>query len=261
MRVISKKDLSVQGKLVCIYGESGVGKTVSTLQSSPKPILWIVTEPRDLVEPIEAAGVKESNIDIAIYDKWNELIEYLSKTESVKNYKTIFLDSLTYLMNISLAEEIGAESFEARTKKERIDKPIASQTKLTMENRGVINNCVFRTLKALGQLSQSGKLVVVSCLLSENPKWNRELAAAPALSGREVPVSFAAFFDLIGLVQARADENGRIIYPPLVTFESDGSFIAKFTGSGKKRRGPLNFEKILGINNKKPLKEDFRDEN
>jgi hypothetical protein len=249
MRVISKKDLSSCGKLVCEYGESGVGKTVSTLQSSPKPILWVVTEPRDLLEPIEAAGIKDSDVDIAIYDKWNELIEFLLKAESIEKYKTVFLDSLTFLMNISLSEEIGDESFEARTKRERIDKPIASQTKLTMENRGVINNCVFRTLKALGQLSQSGKLVVVSCLLSENPKWNRELAAAPALSGREVPVSFAAFFDLIGLVQARVDENGQIIYPPLVTFESDGSFVAKFTGTGKKRRGPLDFMKILSINN------------
>ena len=79
MRVINKKDLSSHGKLVCVYGESGVGKTVSTLQSSPKPILWVVTEPRDLAEPIEAAGIKDSDIDIAIYDKWNELIEFLSK--------------------------------------------------------------------------------------------------------------------------------------------------------------------------------------
>jgi len=248
MRVIVKKDLSSHGKLICLYGESGTGKSVSTLQSSPKPILWVVTEPRDLLEPIEAAGIKDSDVDIAIYDKWNELVEYLSKAENMRKYNTVFLDSLTYLMNISLAEEIGDESFEARTKRERIDKPIASQTKLTMENRGVINNCVFRTLKALGQLSQLGKLVVVSCLLSENPKWNRELAAAPALSGKEVPISFAAFFDLIGLVQARADENGKIIYPPLVTFESDGSFVAKYSGIGKKRRGPLNFEKILGLN-------------
>ena len=34
-------------------------------------------------------------------------------------------------------------------------------------------------------------------------------------------------------------------YPPIVSFESDGSYMAKFTGSGDKRIGPLNWDKIL----------------
>ena len=78
-------------------------------------------------------------------------------------------------------------------------------------------------------------LVIVTALLAENPKWNRELAAAPALKGKEFPTNFPGFFDLIGLVQTRVNGEGDIVYPPAVHFKSeDDSFLAKFnktTGS------------------------------
>ena len=39
------------------------------------------------------------------------------------------------------------------------------------------------------------------------------------------------YFDLIGRVETRRDENGNVIYPPYVHFRSDDeSFIAKWTG-------------------------------
>ncbi|MBU0977382.1 MAG: hypothetical protein KKD18_03125, partial [Nanoarchaeota archaeon] len=62
------------------------------------------------------------------------------------------------------------------------------------------------------------------------------------------------FFDLIGKVETRKDENGNIVYPPLVKFESpDGDFMAKFTGvkkPGTLAWGPLNLTKILKFNGK-----------
>ena len=94
----------------------------------------------------------------------------------------------------------------------------------------------------------TGKVVIVTALLSESPKWDRELAAGPALKGREFPINMPGFFDMIGLVEPRTDDEGNIIYPPRVRFQSpDGSFVAKFTGSGKQTQGPLNITKILNI--------------
>ena len=91
-----------------------------------------------------------------------------------------------------------------------------------------------------------GKCVIVTALLSENPRYNRELSAAPALRGREFPANVPGFFDLIGLVQIRTDGEGEIVYPPLVRFQSpDGSFLAKFTGTGNRTEGPLNIQKII----------------
>ena len=106
---------------------------------------------------------------------------------------------------------------------------------------------MLRLTAMLGKLSQAGHAVIVTCLLQENPKWNRTLAAAPALKGREFPQNMPGFFDLIGLVESRQDEDGNVLFPPMVRFQcSDDSFLAKYTGIGKRTSGPLNITKILG---------------
>jgi hypothetical protein len=75
------------------------------------------------------------------------------------------------------------------------------------------------------------------------------LAAAPALKGREYPVNMPGFFDLIGLVEPRVDDEGNVLYPPRVRFQSpDDSFVAKWTGVGSRTQGPLDISKILNIN-------------
>jgi hypothetical protein len=122
---------------------------------------------------------------------------------------------------------------------------------MSLEGYGGLSSHMFRLTAALGRLSQAGKIVIVTALLTENPKWNRELAAAPALKGKEFPANMPGFFDLIGLVEHRKDDNGKLVYPPRVRFQSpDDSFVAKFTGVGNKTQGPLNINKILMLNQK-----------
>lgn len=84
--------------------------------------------------------------------------------------------------------------------------------KLSQEGFGSLSIWMFRLTAALGRLSQQGKVVIVTALLQEAPKWNRELAAASALKGREFPVNMSGFFDLIGLVEPRVDDDGNVIY-------------------------------------------------
>jgi hypothetical protein len=247
MKVISKKDLPQQGKLILIYGDTGVGKTTSILQSAMEPLLYIATEPRNPRPSIDAAG-RDIDMDIARYRTWFDLMDYLQDSNNTERYATVAIDSLTYLMNVSLSGEIENEAFEAKTAEEKRRKPIVSQTKLSPEGYGGLSSQMFRLMKTIGKLSETGKIVILTALLQENPKWDHELAAAPALKGREFPTSMPGFFDLIGLVEPRVDGNGKLVYSPMVSFESsDGAFLAKFTGVGDKRTGPLDFIKMLKI--------------
>lgn len=245
MKIIGKGALSQEGIYILIYGGTGVGKTTSTVQSAPEPVLLITTEPRNPMPSIEASG-RDVDIDVARYVTWFELMGFLQDPSNTERYATVVIDSLTYLMNVSLSSEIEDESFDAKSLEEKRRKPIVSQAKMSMEGYGALSAQMFRLMKVLGRLSEEGRVVIVTALLAEHPKWDRELAAAPALKGREFPTSMPGFFDLIGLVESRVDGAGKIIYPPLVHFESpDGSFLAKFTGIGDRRRGPLDFQKIL----------------
>jgi hypothetical protein len=246
MKVLNKDKLSSTGRLMMIYGPTGVGKTVSLIQTSPKPIMWIQTEARSLVPSIEAAGRDDLDLDIAIYEDWEQLMEFIAKPDNFQRHKTVVVDSFSHLMSIGLSMQIEDQAFEARSEKEKAVKSLTSKTKLSQEGFGTLSSWMFRLTAALGRLSQLGKLVIVTALLQETPKWNRELSAAPALKGREFPVNMPGFFDLIGMVEPRADPDGNIIYPPRVSFESpDGSFVAKYSGAGNKRQGPLNIKKII----------------
>ncbi len=246
MIIITKKDLKQTGRLINIYGPTGIGKTTSIIQSAPDPIMYIQTEPRSLKPSLDAANRPDLDIDIAVYEDWASLIEFVATPDNFKRHKTVVIDSYSHLMVVSLSSEIEDQAFEARNEKERQVKSIVSQAKMSLEGYGGLSSWMFRLTTALGKLSQDGKVVIVTCLLAENPKWNRELAAAPALKGREFPISMPAFFDLIGMVQSRLDNDGNVIYPPRVRFQSpDDSFMAKFTGSGTKTQGPLDFTKIL----------------
>jgi hypothetical protein len=212
------------------------------------PIMYIQTEPRSLKPSLDAAGRPDLDIDVAVYEDYAGLIEFVAQPDNFKRHKTIVVDSYSHLMSVGLSTEIEDQAHEARTDKEKQVKPLASQTKLSQEGYGVLSSLMFRLTAALGRLSRLGKIVIVTALLQENPKWNRELAAAPALKGREFPVNMPGFFDLIGLVESRTDGEGRIIYPPRVRFQSpDDSFVAKWTGVGSRTEGPLNITKILGL--------------
>ena len=248
MKILSRQMVALYGWLILLYGGPGVGKTTSILQTAKPPIIYIQTEPRSLKPSLDAAGRFDLDIDVAVYEDWAGLIVYVTNLNNFERYATVVIDSYSHLMSVGLSTEIEDQAFEARDAKEKLVKPLASQTKLSQEGYGVLSSLMFRLTAALGRLSRLGKIVIVTALLQENPKWNRELAAAPALKGREFPVNMPGFFDLIGLVESRTDGEGRIIYPPRVRFQSpDDSFVAKWTGVGSRTEGPLNITKILGL--------------
>ena len=248
MKILTRQEVAQDGRFIMLYGGTGVGKTTSILQTAPAPIMYIQTEPRSLKPSLDASGRPDLDIDVAVYEDWAGLIEFVANPKNVERHRTIICDSYSQLMAVELSMEIEDQAHEARTEKEKAVKPLASQTKLSQEGYGALSSLMFRLTAALGKLSRMGKVVIVTALLQESPKWNRELAAAPALKGREFPVNMPGFFDLIGLVEPRTDGDGKIIYPPRVRFQSpDDSFVAKFTGAGSKTQGPLDISKILSL--------------
>jgi len=122
---------------------------------------------------------------------------------------------------------------------------------MTVEGQGVRNQLMFRITNLLMKYAQAGKIVIVTALLSESPKWNRSLSAAPALAGKEYPTNAPGYFDLIGKLEDRF-KDGKKVFPPMVRFErpldDEDAFICKYTGIGDKRSGPLNITKILEMN-------------
>lgn len=245
MRIIKKNEVKSSGKAVLIYSEPGEGKTTSILQTAPDPVAFIQAEPRSLAPALKAANRQDLDMEVMISESFEDLKQFLAHKDNFARFRTIVIDSYSHLMNISLSREIEDEAFDTRTEDEKKRKPLVNQAKLSMEGYGGLASQMFRVTQLLCEYTLEGKNVIITARLIENPKWDRALQAAPALKGREFSANMAGFFDLIGLVTKRIDEEGNIVYPPYVQFQSpDDSFLAKFTGVGPKS-GPLMFDKIL----------------
>ena len=228
-----------------IYGETGVGKTVSTLMTAPRPILYFECEPR----PVErtAEGIDMTDIKIAHPENFFDLFDFVSENQKkiAEKYKTVFIDSLSFLMNVTLLGEIEEESAKAEvfnTEK----RPIVSLGRTDWAGYGALGSLMKRLCALLGKTAVEGSIVICSALLDDRPKWNRELSAAPAFAGKDFPRDMPSYFDIIGLVEERKNEQGEVIYPPIIRVKSDGSFLAKWTGKPLKGSyGVLDWKKIL----------------
>lgn len=233
MRIINSAQLNeVKGDLLFLYGETGVGKSVTSLQTAPLPILYVMSEPRDVTKFLIAAKMedKKDQVDFAFYTNWGEMMEFVNNCKNFEKYKSIIIDSISHIIAINLAIEIEDESYMAMDEKKRQEKSLAFQTKMSQEGYGTLGGQMLRFTNAISRLAQRGKIVVCLARQDQNPKFNRSLAAGPTLKGQEYAKHMPGFCDFIGLVEPHVDENGDITYPPLVSFESDGSFMAKWTG-------------------------------
>ncbi len=248
MKLYSPSELKgTTGDMIMLYGESGVGKSVTCIQTAPDPIVYIMAEGRDPLKMLTAANRPEVKIKFGFYTNWDDLIEMVCDENNFKGAKTVVVDSLTHLMSISLSDEILEENWDATSKKG--EKDLTMRVKMSLEGYGTLGGQMLRLTAALTRLTQVGLEVICIARLEQNPKFNRALSAAPALKGREYSKYFAGFFDFIGYMEPRV-EDGVVMYPPYVSFQDDGSFISKWSGkmpeSGVYKK-VLNIEKILKV--------------
>jgi len=257
MEIIESDTLDDRGRMLLLYGETGVGKTQSILQTIPKPCLWIPLERKDAKKnysmAVEIAGLKKSDIMIAKYEDWQDTMDFLYNPENTQKFASIFVDGLTHLMFIDMMQEIENQSLEGMKKNRDLmdkikDKPLAYIVKGGQENYGTLNTVTIRMLEALTELSLGGKCIVFSALLDENPKWNRELSASPLIAGKAFAKSIPVFFGTIGLV-VPITKDGKVTYPPGVKLRSDDdSFMARYTGHpDSKTNVRLDINAILAL--------------
>jgi len=247
MRLVNYQNIQEsQGNLLLAYGPSGCGKTATSIQTSQEPITYLTGEGRKISTTLSAIARPELKMKVGIYTDWNDLLDTCMDTERFKGTKTVILDSLTHLMVIHLAQEVLGENFQKQTEKDQgeILKELTLQVKLSMEAYGTLAGQMNRLMRALQKLTMAGYDVVCTARTEDRPKWNRSLACAPALMGKEFSKSMDGFFDFICLLSAIEHDIDEPVpgvgatleeiwkyYAPLATFQSNENFLAKWTGS------------------------------
>lgn len=259
MKIYTPDTLPSTGRMLWIYSDPGVGKTTSVLKSAPRPIIYLACEPRNPSENIRIAELGKDDILILIPETWQDLLDTISNMimhpegfpNDVRNYKTLFVDGVSHLMNVFLSNELEDESFDARDAKDKLIKPLINSAKLSLEGYGGLASQMHRFTKLIGRLSAQGMVVIVASLAKTQPKWDRDISVGPNLKGKEFPLDMPGSFDIIGWVQTRRDEAGRIVYPPIVSFREGEGYMAKFCGLRKGGlQGPLDVGKILAFRDK-----------
>jgi hypothetical protein len=243
---------SIKGSHSLFYGKSGVGKTSTILQTAEDPIFYLMAEGRSIDSTIRAIKRPELKMKIGYYLNFEDLLQTLFEPKNFSRCKTIFIDSMTHIMNVHLADEILAENFEAREIKagQETLKDLTTRVKGTPEMYGALSKQMTRLMTACQNLCLEGYDVIWTARDMDNPKWNRELACGPAIAGKEFPRDMKGFFDFIGLLESRYDEHGEVIYPPVVSCDDNGTYLSKWTGikpPGGVIRRPFNVQKMIAF--------------
>ena len=259
MKLYAPKELSeTTGSMMLLYGDTGVGKSVTTIQTAPDPIIYIMAEGRDVTKMLLAANRPDVKIKFGFYTTWDDMMETVANPENFKGARTLVIDSLTHLISICLSDEILVESFDALDKKKEQEKKLTMQVKMSQESYGTLAGHMLRFTNLITKLTQDGLVVVCIARTESNPKFNRALSGSPALKGQEYGKHMQGFFDYIGYIEQRIEDEG-VAYPPYVSFESDGSFMAKWCGLMPKNgvyRKPLDIAKIVEISAGKKVKKE-----
>ena len=246
---IYKPGTSIQRGNFCLwYGKSGVGKSATLLQTCEDPIFWIIAERGQTDLTIQAINRLDIKLKIGYYENWDDLLSIVYNVDNFAKIRSIVFDGLSHVMNIHLADEIMDENYSAMDK-DKIDKDLTMRVKLSQEGYGAMSKQMGRLMKGFEVLTRNGIDVHCTARDQDNPKYNRELACGPALSGKEFPRDVKGFFDFIGLVETRIVDK-EVVYPPLVSCDDDGSYLSKWTGvkpPGGVIRKPFNVRRMMEI--------------
>jgi hypothetical protein len=239
-----------RGNFCLWYGKSGVGKSATILQTAVDPIYWIIAERGQIDLTVKSINRPNIKLATAYYEGWDDLLETIYNTKNFDKIKTVLFDGLTHVMNIHLADEIMDEDFAAMDQKKKGEKDLTFRVKMSQEGYGTMSKQMSRLMKGFEGLTKAGIDVHCTARDDSQPKWNRELACAPALAGKEFPRDMKGFFDFIGLVESQFNEKNEIVYPPVISCDDNGSYLSKWTGikpEGGVIRKPFNVQKLLNV--------------
>ena len=267
MRKLSVSDLqqNKNGKIVLIYStRPKVGKSTTTIQTSPEPILVIYTEQRNFLTSLEALHIDPnewySRGNRVVYPEgFEDLQDFLNECyqECKKGqfpFKTISFDSFGYWINIEMPKTFEMETYQSKIeklKKGETIRNITEQFQFDQRAYGSLASSANRIMGLIKPFSQFNILVVLIFQNESNPKYNTSYAYAPYIKGQQFGKDLMSHFDYIGLVKERyeQDEHGepKIVFPPIITFEEPNAMVAWCGDRPKKLTGVLNFKKIFKL--------------
>lgn len=244
--------------LSLIYGESGVGKTYSTLLSTSRLPEILKTTGKNIYYQIEPRDVKLQGLDLQnfivvdqsdFFNIFNQLEMALLEQkfeDPATRPASLFFDSLSYLMNVSLQSAIEDETFAAGTFNSK--RKMLNRVKTDMGGYGAVAAYMNRFCSLLAQISRKGVIVICSALTKIELKRTDKLY--PNFTGQKFTTDFPGYFDLIGYVYREKKQ-------PVVSFEAEddelesgrqSTYIAKNVGNiVKVNPVNLNWLKILGF--------------
>ena len=270
-KLVKDVDNKSDGGLILLYGNTGAGKSTTTLLEMfrmcqrngwSKPPLYIQSENRNIAPTLKCIKSIEPDFEMEHmeHEDVKDTVETLN-TADLSEHRVIMFDSLSDFMALKAIMELKDESAEARSDSGNINakkKELIMASKGSTELYGALEFWTNRLTTALANLAQEGKYVFVTARVDHNPAWAKFFDIAPLLKGKAYGQDFAGQFDYIGYVEQASDkETGDIVYPPRVSFKSNNEdFVAKWCGplpvspkTGNQVQPinmPLKFEMIFG---------------
>lgn len=206
-----------------LYGASGIGKTRTSI-SSPRP--FVLSAEKGL---LSLTSNRIPYIDVSTYSALLEAYAYCTKSaDFAKNVDTLYLDSLTEIAQVVLAEE----------KKKTTD---ARQAYMKMQDSiyALIRN--FRDMK--------GKNVVLIAW-EELTETGLNKKASPVIPSAKLQAAVPYFFDLVLHMHDGFDPPSQTSYQAFHT-KSNAMWVAKDRGGKLNELEPCNmlhvFKKACGF--------------
>lgn len=260
-------DIQKGGRVVMIYGQTGDGKTVSTLQTLTGHTAYVRAEERDTATSILDSGRDPKEVTVISYKGFEDVMNGLVDIEGLKSMKpdNLVFDSITEAMERLLME--SADQQHQKTLKENKDtilKALAVKAKNSKEDYGTMANWTKRILRTFSRIATELSIpVVVIARLDEGASWTTR-RYAPLFTGKDFAKHAAGLLDAIGYVYPRMDcdrdakgepiknddgslKNYRAVYPPNVSFKHPEA-LTKHSGLtiDDVDKTKLDFKHILG---------------
>ncbi|MEE9355210.1 MAG: hypothetical protein V3U75_06440 [Methylococcaceae bacterium] len=221
------------------YGETNGGKTTSIIRTAPQPIYCISAEGdalksvavcRNLGETIDiTAKMPESHEDVM--DTLNRMLLKIRQCRAdgdAFKFRTLLFDSGTYWMNCKLAIRVEDDRNEDR--KGTDEGKLSAMTKTDWTEVNTINSQMARLTDLLKAIANEGVMVIMTAQMQFDPKWNNELEAAPCFNYKDYNKALKGYFDYIGYVMPNLTEEGKVQYPPKLSFSGSQGYLVKWRG-------------------------------
>lgn len=207
-----------------VYGGVGVGKTYS-INSVPGNVLFLNFEQKRPLLNNTRGNV--TIVDVDEEDKFDDWMDYLRSElnaleSGAKQWDNLFIDSMSFCqteLRRKLEDSHYAVLLENREiKKVKVDE--TAKYRMTFDEWSAIGSMMDRFTRLANAFTKRGVNVIVTYHLDESNN-----VFQPKVQGKAF--SPAPYFDNVGMLIPQKNAEGKITFPTLVQFWSDGACLAR----------------------------------